>query len=231
MLDHVFVATPPPPWWTYLAATLTAAALVGPRPLWRYTRNLVTVVHEAAHALVARLTGRRLSGIRLHSDTSGVTVSSGPPRGPGMVATAFAGYPGPAIAALGLTLGVHYGYSTATALAAAAALAAVALLVRNLYGLFLVASLGGAGYVAATHVPADQYALLLLTLAAVLAAGGVRTVAELAARRRRADIATSDAGQLSALTGLPIGFWLAAFQALNLACIATATLVAAGLLG
>ena len=42
-----------------------------------------TIVHEAGHAVAALLTGRRLAGIRLHSDSSGVTVSVGRPRGPG----------------------------------------------------------------------------------------------------------------------------------------------------
>lgn len=32
-------------------------------------RHLVTVVHEAGHAVVAVLVGRRLSGITLHRDT------------------------------------------------------------------------------------------------------------------------------------------------------------------
>ena len=45
-------------------------------------------MHEAGHALTAVLTGRRLTGIRLHSDTSGLTLSTGRPSGPGMVATA-----------------------------------------------------------------------------------------------------------------------------------------------
>lgn len=42
---------------------------------WRLVRILTTVVHEAGHAVVAMLVGRRLQGIRLHSDTSGLTVS------------------------------------------------------------------------------------------------------------------------------------------------------------
>ena len=68
-----------------------AAVLVVLPPLWSVTRHVVTLVHEAGHAIVALLTGRRLNGIRLHSDTSGLTVSSGKPRGPGMIATAAAG--------------------------------------------------------------------------------------------------------------------------------------------
>ena len=42
---------------------------------------LVTITHEGAHGVAAFVTGRRLQGIRLHSDTSGLTISSGRPSG------------------------------------------------------------------------------------------------------------------------------------------------------
>ena len=83
-----------------LVAALVGAALALVPPVWRYTRHVVTLVHEAGHAMVALLTGRRLNAVRLHSDTSGHTISSGRPRGPGMVAMAAAGYLAPS--ALGL---------------------------------------------------------------------------------------------------------------------------------
>ena len=67
---------------------LTAALALGlvlSRVAWPYTRMLVTITHEGGHAVAALLAGRRLQGIRLHSDTSGLTVSSGRPSGPGTV--------------------------------------------------------------------------------------------------------------------------------------------------
>ena len=39
--------------------------------------DAVTIAHEGGHAVAALLTGRRLRGIRLHSDTSGLTLSAG----------------------------------------------------------------------------------------------------------------------------------------------------------
>ncbi|MDQ6938479.1 MAG: M50 family metallopeptidase, partial [Actinomycetota bacterium] len=75
-----------PPGAVILATLVIAVALVLVRPSWRRTRHLVTIAHEGSHGFVAVLTGRRLSGIRLHSDTSGLTVSRGRARGPGMVA-------------------------------------------------------------------------------------------------------------------------------------------------
>src|SRR5688500_12845243 len=62
-----------------LAAAVAAALLVLVPALRRATRHVVTIAHEGAHGAVALAAGRRLSGIRLHSDTSGLTVSAGRP--------------------------------------------------------------------------------------------------------------------------------------------------------
>ena len=84
-----------------LGTAAVAALLVLSPTLWRSTRNVVTIAHEGAHGLVALAAGRRLSGIRLHSDTSGLTVSAGRPTGLGMVLTCAAGYIGPGLFGLG----------------------------------------------------------------------------------------------------------------------------------
>ena len=82
-------------------AVLLAAALaliaVGWTVLWRWTRTVVTIAHEGGHAVVAVLAGRGLTGIRLHADTSGLTVSTGARRGPGLVFTFLGGYPAPSL--------------------------------------------------------------------------------------------------------------------------------------
>lgn len=82
----------PPLTWQVSLLLGVAALVITWSPLGhRLVRHLVTLVHEAGHAAVALLVGRRLDGIRLHADTSGVTLSRGRPRGPGMVATVLAG--------------------------------------------------------------------------------------------------------------------------------------------
>src|SRR5687768_1770760 len=90
--DRVFGAQPAPEPWVVLLTGLVAVAVVGYGPVWRLARGVVTIAHEGGHALAALLTGRRLRGIRLHSDTSGLTLSSGKPTGFGMVVTGAAGY-------------------------------------------------------------------------------------------------------------------------------------------
>ena len=96
---RVSAPSPPLPGWLLALSAVLAAVLVLSPTLWGRSRHAVTIAHEGAHGLAALVTGRRLSGIRLHSDTSGLTVSAGRPAGPGMVLTAAAGYTGRACSA------------------------------------------------------------------------------------------------------------------------------------
>src|SRR5699024_1857336 len=80
-----------------LVVLALAAVRVGWWPAWRMLRLVVTLVHELGHAVVAVLSGRRFTGFVLRSDMSGHAVTVGPARGPGAVATAWAGYPAPAL--------------------------------------------------------------------------------------------------------------------------------------
>ena len=98
--DQITSQQPVPAASFVLAAGFVALVLVLFPATWPVVRMGVTVVHEAGHAVVAVLVGRRLSAIRLHSDTSGLTVSKGKPRGPGMVAMLAAGYLAPALLGL-----------------------------------------------------------------------------------------------------------------------------------
>ena len=65
--------------------------------LFRSSRTLVTIVHEAGHAGVGVLVGRRFRGFVVEKDLSGHAVTAGRPRGPGRIATTWAGYPAPAV--------------------------------------------------------------------------------------------------------------------------------------
>ena len=112
------------------------------------------LVHEAGHAVVALATGRRLDGIRLHTDTSGLTVSSGRPRGPGMIATAGAGYLAPSVlglAALSLVRADHTAWALYGVLAV---LAGMLVFIRNGWGLVVV-GLSGLAAAALTYRAPD----------------------------------------------------------------------------
>nr|BFE67832.1 hypothetical protein GCM10020092_011330 [Actinoplanes digitatis] len=75
--DSLFGAQPDPPGLLVLVTAVVALVVVSVRPLWRVARNAITIAHEGGHALVALLTGRKLRGIRLEFDTSGLTLSAG----------------------------------------------------------------------------------------------------------------------------------------------------------
>jgi len=173
---------------------------------WSKVRLGVTVVHEAGHAVAAVLVGRRLSGIRLHSDTSGLTVSRGRPRGPGMVLMLAAGYLAPAL--LGLLAAYLLGAGRAVGLLWLLVLLLAGLLVwvRNGYGLLVVLVLGG-GLFALTwwgSAELQSIAAYLVTWTLLLAAP--RPLVELLGRGGRRS-RTSDPAQLATLTHVPAVIW------------------------
>lgn len=207
---------------TVWAAAALAAVLVFAPPAWGFTRHLVTLVHEAGHAVIAVLTGRRLNGIRLHTDTSGLTLSTGKPRGPGMMATAAAGYLAPAALGLGLVALVRNDETDIALYASLAVLALMLAFIRNWFGL-LVVGISGA-VVAALVWKADQRVqdFAALTFAWFLLLAAPRTVLDLWSHRRRTRTRTSDADILARLTHLPAAVWNLLFLLLTGAALGTA---------
>lgn len=216
--DRATTTQPPLPWEVGLLLGLVAAVVTWSPPGYRLVRHLVTLVHEAGHAAVATLVGRRLRGIRLHSDTSGVTVTRGRPRGPGMVATVLAGYPAPALVGLAGAWLLGEGYAAGVLWALVLTCALVLLLVRNLYGLWVVLVLGvGVAVLSWTAPPAVLSGAAYLVVWALLLAAP-RAVVDLH-RERRGRRGGSDADQLRWLTGLPATLWAALFWAVCVAAL------------
>src|SRR5205814_1185617 len=91
------LSQPREPLWVLAVAGVLAVFVVVSRRAWRSVRFVVTIAHEGGHAGVALLSLRRVHHVRLHTDTSGLTVTSGKPTGPGMIATAAAGYLSPSV--------------------------------------------------------------------------------------------------------------------------------------
>lgn len=189
-----------------LGAGLVALVLVLLPATWPRVRLGVTVVHEAGHALVAVLVGRRLSGIRLHSDTSGLTVSKGEPRGPGMVVMLAAGYLAPALLGLLAAFLLAQGRGVALLWLLVVLLAGLLVWVRNGFGL-LVVLLGGVGLFVLTWWGSPEVqavAAYLVTWLLLLAAP--RPLLELLTSGRGRG-RTSDPDQLARLTRLPAVVW------------------------
>jgi hypothetical protein len=213
---HGVVTTQPPPSDAVVAGTAVVAAVLVLVPrTWRGTRHVVTIVHEGAHGVAALLTGRRLSGIRLHSDTSGVTVSVGRPRGPGMVVTAAAGYVGPALLGLGAAALLAAGHAVALLWAVLALLALLLVQIRNWFGLWSVLVSGAVVLVVSELLPGQAQSAFAYLLAWFLLLSAPRPVLELQAERRRRRSSVSDADQLARLTGLPGLVWVGIFLAVT----------------
>jgi hypothetical protein len=190
---------------------------------WRWTRTVVTIAHEGGHALVAVLAGRGLTGIRLHADTSGLTVSTGARRGPGLVFTFIGGYPAPSLLGVGGALLVAADRAALMLWIAIALLVATLVHVRNGYGVFAVLATGAlVGAVAWWGQPRLQD-VFAAALCWFLLFGSLRAVGELQRSRRRG---ASDADMLASLTWLPRGMWVLLFWLIA----AAAVIVAAGVL-
>lgn len=199
-----------------VALGVALAALL-PWAAWRRTRHLLTILHEGGHAAAALVTGRRLSGIRLHRDTSGLTVSRGKPRGPGMVLTAAAGYPAPALVGLGAAVLVGARRPLLALWLGLLLLALVLVLVRNLFGLWVVLVTAGALLAVTWWGTAVVHGGAAWALTAFLLLGAPRAVVELQRSRRGGRSRGSDADVLAGLTPLPALGWVLVLGTVTLA--------------
>jgi Peptidase M50B-like len=203
-----------------LGAAAVAALLVLSPALWRTTRHAVTIAHEGAHGVTALLTGRRLSGIRLHSDTSGLTVSAGRPTGLGMVLTCGAGYTGPGLFGLGAAALLASGHAVGLLWALLLLLALLLLQIRNWYGLWSVLVTGVLVFAATWWLPPQGQAAFAAVGTWFLLLAAPKTVLELQRSRRRRGAPHSDADQLAGLTGLPAVFWVGVFLLVDVGALA-----------
>ncbi|MFI5775504.1 M50 family metallopeptidase [Nocardia sp. NPDC051570] len=215
--DRLTQVSAQPPMWVVLATAGVALVAVAYTPLWRILRTVVTIAHETGHAVVAVLTGRTLRSIRLHSDTSGVTVSRGKPYGLGMILTTMAGYPAPSALGLGCAALLAAGRLTVMLWVVVVALVALLVMVRNLFGLLAVVCSGAVVFGVSWFGTAVQQSVFGYAVAWFLLFGGLRTIAELQRVHMRGD--GSDADQLAYLTRVPGLFWVLLFGAGALAAL------------
>ncbi|MEV0154774.1 M50 family metallopeptidase [Micromonospora sp. NPDC050686] len=226
--DKLFSAQPDPPPLLVLVTAVLALAVVATRLPWRIARNAITIAHEGGHALAALLTGRRLHGIRLHSDTSGLTLSAGRPSGPGMILTLLAGYLAPSL--VGLAGAWLLGGNRITLLlwVAVVLLLAMLVMIRNVYGVLSLLVTGGAVLAVSWYATPQVQAAFAWTGVWFLLLGGVRPVFELQSLRSRGRMPASDADQMAGLTPFPALFWVGVFLVVNLAVLVVGALLLAG---
>jgi len=207
-----------------LATALVALVAVASSRLWPVTRTVVTLAHEGGHALVALLAGRRVDGVRVMRSTAGVTVSEGHAAGPGIVLTAAAGYLAPPLLGLGAAALLASGHLAGMLLLSLALLAALAVAMRNAFGIAAVVVTGAAIAAVLWRGSALGENVLGYLLTWFLLFGGVRPVLELQRTRRRQRGRGTDADQLALLTGVPAGLWVLLFGLAALAALAVGAL-------
>jgi hypothetical protein len=202
------------------ASALSAVLVDG---VWRWARHVITIVHEGGHAIAALLTGRRLTGIRLHSDSSGLTLSVGKPSGPGMVATVAAGYLSPSLVGMAGVGLLAVEQVTVMLWTATAVLLGMLVMVRNAYGALSLLTTGAVVVAVSLSTPADVQAAFGYAMTWFLLLGGVRPIGELWRHRRLHPGSSSDADQLARLTYLPAIVWVALFGLGTLGALAAGT--------
>lgn len=229
LLERWGIEASPDPAMVAAVAGLVVVLMTVPA-VWRIARQASTIIHEMGHVLAAWCTGRRVSGIKLHTDTSGVTLSRGKPGGPGLLITFLAGYPAPGLLAAGLVWLATAGHSGAALTVFQAVLLLALLLSRNVVGILscLLAVLG-TGLIW-WHNDAEIVGYTVVALGVFYAVAGVRGTLDvcrvhLTARgsRSRAAVATTDASQAARAwraLPLPAALWLLFFLLTSLGCAA-----------
>jgi hypothetical protein len=222
---RAFDAQPQPPRLLVLLTALLALVVVLPHRPWRLGRNVITIAHEGGHALVSLLSGRRLESIRLHSDTSGLTVSRGRATGLGMVATLVAGYVTPPLLGLAGTALLAAGRIRIMLWLALVLLLAVLVMTRNGYGILSVLLTGAVVFLISWYGSAPVQASFAYLGVWFLLFGGVRPVFEVQRQRRRGVASGSDADQLAILTRVPGLLWIGLFLVVAVGALVASVLV------
>ena len=226
--DTLLGAQPDPPGLLVLVTAVIALAVVAFRPLWRIARNAITIAHEGGHALVALLTGRKLRGIRLEFDTSGLTLSAGRPTGPGMMFTLLAGYIAPSLVGLGGAWLLGGNRITLLLWVAVVLLLLMLINIRNVFGAVSVLVTGAIVFGVSWYASPQVQAAFAYVGVWFLLIGGVRPVFELQKLRSRGRMPESDADQLAGVTHVPALFWVGVFLAVDVAALVVGSFMLAG---
>lgn len=184
-------------------------------------RHAVTAVHEAGHTLVALLAGRSVRSVRLNRDSSGEAVSVGRQGGLGVVLTLLAGYPAPGIVGLGGLVALRADQARIWLVAGAVVVALMALLLRNAFGVVVIACVG-ALLVATLRWASDPVTNVVVASASwFLLVGGLRSALELF----RPHVGRDDAMELARVGHVPAFVWRFVFLLAAIACLTAAAVV------
>ena len=162
-----------------IAWTTSVVAFVAAVPLWRFTEHTITIAHEGGHALFGFLLGRSIKAIKLNSDKSGVTLSSGA-GAIGLFISGLAGYLGPSIFGFaGAMMLVHDFAPRSVLLLSIAFLVGVLIMTRNIFGLFSVLATGAVLWTVAMRSEPTVQMVFAYIWVWFLLMGGARQIPDL----------------------------------------------------
>ncbi|PRY28333.1 M50 family metallopeptidase [Pseudosporangium ferrugineum] len=200
-----------------MAWSTAVVAFVGAVPLWRYTTNVITVAHEGGHAVFGWLFGSVVKHVKIFHAGSGEMLS-GRENWFSAFVSLVAGYLGPSLFGYaGVQLLIHDFDPRSVLFLSLVFLAGVLIMVRTLFGVFVILATGAVLWVVAMRSTEAVQLAFAYVWVWFLLMGGVRQVPELF-RAMRADEVT-DAGLLQRHTLVGDVVWLFLFWLLSLAAL------------
>ncbi|GIF24468.1 hypothetical protein BJ973_007947 [Actinoplanes tereljensis] len=204
-----------------MAWTTGVVAFVAAVPLWKYTTHAITIAHEGGHAMFASLTGVLVKKIRVDRGGAGSTAYSKPLDELGLLAalaSGLAGYLGPSLFGLAGAWMLVHGISPRSVLLMTLVLMALLLvMVRNLFGLFVVPLTGALIWAVAMRAAEPVQLVFAYIWVWFLLMGGVRQIPELYGNWATGN--EVDTGALAAKTGLSSAFFVALFWLASMAAL------------
>lgn len=225
--------------WLAFVCLLVGMAFAATPVMWKKTKLLAVLVHEVSHVSAAVLTGRRVTCMRVHGDTSGSTNHVGV-RGLGHIITAFAGYPGPALLGFALCAAVATSYLSA-AVAGLLVISVFLLPIQHSWrGFVITCSIAGVAVLLMNYEPSSMFvAYGFLVVGGYMLMASPLTIVELHRLRiqektmgrvdNESGVELSDSESLARMTHIPAVLWEALFMMVSVAAAGLACwLLAAG---
>jgi hypothetical protein len=156
---------------------LAALAMTMIGTLWRFVRHGMVIAHEGGHAVAAAILGRKVSGIALNSDGTGVTSARGG-IWPGTVLLFFVGYLGPSLFGLAAAKMIESGHIVQVLWIALFLLALMLLAVRTSFGVFSIVVAGGLVFLVVRYTPMAFQIIAAYAIAWLLLLSGFRMILE-----------------------------------------------------
>jgi Peptidase M50B-like len=200
-----------------MAWSTGVVAFVAAVPLWRYTTNAITIAHEGGHAIFGWLFGSAVKHVKIFHAGAGEMLP-GAENWLSRFMSLVAGYLGPSIFGFGgVQLLIHDADPRSVLFLSLLFLAGVLIMTRNLFGVFVILSVGTMLWVVAMRSTESVQLVFSYVWVWFLLMGGARQVPELFWSMHTDPM--TDAGLLQKHTLIGDVVWLFVFWLLSLGAL------------